>query len=254
MLVKKGYLKKEVGLYATLESLLGGSFFPQGIPTDDFSNVLRAQMRQGRNDPKSLRQRQALSRDMTTDTHQLLNPNLNRFFRDKSALMTYYDADFVPEKIPDSAVRIPSMLYAMRLINTEKVIDPTTGKKRLKETELVKRAKTQGQTDTELLQAASIPILDSDVGDKDREAIMRRIAKKEDLKTGPQLIPYLLSKEKKRTHWQGRTLLATLRPDLFADVCGNIPISGLNYVFITFHMMVLFSMIEDRFREARNQI
>jgi hypothetical protein len=254
MLVKKGYLKREVGLYATLESLLSDSFFPQGIPTDDFSNALRDQTRLGRNDPKSLRQRQALSRDLTTNTHQLLDPNLNRFFKEKSALMTYYDADFVPEKIPDSAVRIPSMLYAMRLINTEKVVDPATGQKRLKETELVKRAKAQGQTDSELLQAAPIAALDPDVSDKDQEAIMRRIAEKEDLKTGPRLNPYLLSEEKKRTHWQGRTLLDTLRLDFFADVCGNNPISSLNYVFITFHMMVLFSMVEDRFREARNPL
>ena len=69
--------------------------------------------------------------------------------------MMYYDADWVPEKIPDSAIRIPSMLYALRLMNTERVVDPTTGETRLKETESVKSAKAQGITDSELMKAAS---------------------------------------------------------------------------------------------------
>lgn len=67
----------------------------------------------------SLRQRQAVSRDVTTDIHQLLDADFNRFFRIKSELMMYYDAHWVPEQIPDSAVRIPSVLYMMRLMNTE---------------------------------------------------------------------------------------------------------------------------------------
>jgi hypothetical protein len=37
MLVKRGFLEKEVGLYATLESLLGDLFFLDGVPTDNFA-------------------------------------------------------------------------------------------------------------------------------------------------------------------------------------------------------------------------
>jgi hypothetical protein len=254
MLLKKGYLKKEVGLYATLESLLQDSFFPEGIPNDGFSDALVARVGQGRNDRALLRQRQAVGRDMTKDIHQLLDVNFNRFFRAKSALMMYYDAEWVPERIPDNEVRIPSMLYLVRLINTERVIDPATNEKRLKETDLVKRAKARGQTDAALQEAASISIPNMDVADEESEAFIRRIADLKDYKTGPQRNPYRGSEQKKREHLQGRALLDVLRLDVFADVCGYAPFSSLNYVWITCHIMLLFLEFEARFRENRHPL
>ncbi|CAO2658337.1 Nn.00g060600.m01.CDS01 [Neocucurbitaria sp. VM-36] len=254
MLVKKGYLKKEVGLYATLESLLEDSFFPEGIPTDGFSDALVARVGQGRNDNASLRQ--AVARDMTKDIHQLLDPNFNRFFKAKSALMMYYDANWVPEQIPDSAVRISSALYISRLMGTERVIDPATGEKRLKDTELVKRAKALGKTDAELLEAASIPIPDLDSDNEDTEALRRRIADADlqDYKTAPRRNPYQISGQKMHEQLQGRALLELLRVDVFADVCGNTPISSLNYVWVTCHIMLLFMEFEDRFRKIRHPL
>jgi hypothetical protein len=147
MVVKKAYLQKEVGLYSTIEDLFESSFFPNGIANDNFSDALVAQTVLGRNDRSSLHQRQALVRNTSKDIYQLLNLSLDRFFKTKAGFMMYYDADWVPEKIPDSAVRIPSLLYLIRLINTERVVDPTTGEKRLKETELVTRPKALGQSE-----------------------------------------------------------------------------------------------------------
>jgi hypothetical protein len=40
MLVKRGFLKKEVSLYATLESLLRDLFFLDRVPTDNFAQAL----------------------------------------------------------------------------------------------------------------------------------------------------------------------------------------------------------------------
>jgi hypothetical protein len=68
-LVKEGYLKKEVGLYATLESLFKESFFPMGVPTDGFVGALSARINQGRPDRASIRQQQAVSKDKTNDIH-----------------------------------------------------------------------------------------------------------------------------------------------------------------------------------------
>lgn len=254
MLVKKGYLKKEVGLYATLESLLQDSFFPDGVPIDHLSNAFSARMGQGRNDRASLRHRQAVSRDMTEDIHQLLDGNFNRFFREKSALMMYYDANWVPEQIPDSAVRIPSMLCMLRLISTERMIDPTTSEMRLKETELIKRAKARGKTDADMQEAASIPIQKLMTEDVDFEALSHSITDLKDYKTGPRRDPYNVSSRKKHEALQGRALLDVLRSDIFADACGGAPISSLNYVLITCHIIFLFLTFEDRFREARHPL
>ncbi|KAF2712349.1 hypothetical protein K504DRAFT_371948 [Pleomassaria siparia CBS 279.74] len=188
------------------------------------------------------------------DIHQLMDADLNQLFRVKSDLMMYYDADWAPEQIPDSAVRIPSMLYAIRLMSTERVMDPVTGEKRLKETELVKRAKARGQNDAALLEAASISVPGLDDDNKDYEAFMRRVAELKDYKMGPRRNPYHLSEQKKRGQLQGCALLGVLRLDVFADVCGNTPVSSLNYVWITFHIMLLFMKVEDRFRETRHPL
>jgi hypothetical protein len=81
ILVKREYLKKEVKLYAVLETLCKISFFPKGIVKDIFSDVLTAQIVLGRNNTSSLRQRQAVSRHSTKDIYQLLDPGLNRCSR-----------------------------------------------------------------------------------------------------------------------------------------------------------------------------
>jgi hypothetical protein len=143
--VKEGYLKKEVGLYATLESLFKEYFFPMGVPIDGFVDALSARINQGRPDRASIRQQQAVSKDKTNDIHQFLDPSFNRFFNIKSTLMMYYDAGWVSEQIPDSAVKIPFMLYMVRFVYTERITDYLTKKKFLKETELVKRVRARGR-------------------------------------------------------------------------------------------------------------
>lgn len=259
MLVKRGFLKKEVGLYASLESLLGDSFFPDGVPSDNFNQALIARTSERRGDRDLQRQRQMVGRGATTNIHQILDPHLNRFFRAKSSLMMYYDAGWVPEKIPDIDIRIPSMLYMLRMSKTERVTDATTGKTRLKDTELVRRAKARGQTDAALLADASValPYTGDDDEDDDgyAEDFMRDIAELGTYKNaGPQRNPYRVSEHKKRGAFQGRALLDLIRLDLFADVCGRTALSSFNYVFITCHIMSIFVEIEDRLRKARHPL
>jgi hypothetical protein len=257
MLVKKGYLKVEVEPYATLEGLLKHSFFPAGAPTEGFCDALVARVGQGPNSRASSRQRQAVIRDVTSDIHRLLDPNFNRLFRNKSTLMMYHDAGWLPEHILDSEVIIPSALYVHRLINTERTINPATGETRLKETELVKRAKAQGESDAAMLEAASFSISGTNMNNETFEAAMRRIDLEESNKytrAPPQRNPYHVSEQKKHGQLQGCSLLEQLQLDVFADVCGRDPLSSLNYVWITCQFMILFIMCEDRLRETRHPL
>lgn len=115
------------------------------------------------------------------------------------------------------------MLYMLRLLDTEVVSDPLTGTKRIKETELVKCAKAQGQTDADLLQAASIPQPILDVGDEElAKEQMRRIAELKGYKHGPSRDLYHVSKQKRRGLIQGRELMEMLRVHIFADVCAAV--------------------------------
>ncbi|KAF2850423.1 hypothetical protein T440DRAFT_450249 [Plenodomus tracheiphilus IPT5] len=255
MLVKKGYLKKEIGLYASLESLLEKSFFPDGVPSSGFHDALNKRVRKDRTSfRQNLRQRQAVGRDVTKDIHQLLDAKFNSFFKEKSTLMMYYDADWLPERIPDNEIKIPSMMYLIRMMQTEQEVDPATNEKRTKETELVRRARAHGRTERELLEDASMPIPMMDHDEGGTEALMERITDLKDYKSRPQRDPYRVSEEKKHQRVQGRGLLEFIRADVFADVCGRDPVSSLNYVLVTAHIMMLFMEFEDRFREARHPL
>lgn len=250
LLVRKGYIRKPIGLYATLQEMLQDSFFPEGVPDSKFYDALFGRVHL-RNDPASLRRRREVGRDLRKDIHQVLDVSLNDFFKTKSALMMYYDANWEPERIPDSAIRIPSVLYMLRLSETKRVTDPLTGEKRLDETELVKRAKALGQDDAALLQAASIPTVGNN--DENAKALIRRIDSLKDYKDGPRIDPYHV-KEKKKKDLKGCDLLELLRLDIFADVCGNNPLSSMSYVWITVHIMMLFMSFEDRLRETRHPL
>jgi hypothetical protein len=253
MLVKKGYLKEKVGIYAKLEELLQEWFFSNGVPNDNFSEALVARLGQRSNNRALQRQREAVSRDNTKNIHNLLDAKFNLFFREKSSLMLYYDATWVPDKIPDSIVKIPSALYVTRLADAERFPDPATGETRLKETELVKRAKAKGQSDASILESASLPLTETTAEKENIQAAMDRIDEFKDYTTSPDRNPYRVS-EKSQGRLQGCALLEILRFDLFADVCGRTPISSLNYIWITCHIMILFMKFEERFREARHPL
>lgn len=242
MLVKKGYLKNEVGLYANLERLLQDAFFPEGVPSSNFQEALRSRVVQ-RNSPAALRQRKAVMRDMKTDVHQILAAEFESF-KTKSALMMYHDSNFTPDRIPDGDIRIPSMLCMHRLSQVEQVADPSCNEKRLKETELVRRAMLyHGKTNAELLEAASATT-----------AFKRAFSDFKDYRSGSSRDPYRASRNKQQGQLQGSGLLRFLRVDIFADVCGNIPLSSLNFAAITSHMTFLFLKFESKLQEARHPV
>jgi hypothetical protein len=267
MLVKQGYLERFIGLYATIESLHVDQFFPNGIPTENFSDALSARVSQGHSDRGSLRRRmQAIARDPTKDIHDILDVKLNRFFTGKSDLMMFYDAGWVPEKIPDADIRLASMFYLMRVMNTEQFTDPETGERRFKQTELIKRASRDEKHASILKDIASGSLLPLQGHARDdendaafTEAAMRQIPELHDYKLPPsRRDPYNLHQEQKKKRLmadaQGRDLLDMLRPDLFADVCGKNPVSSVNYASVTCIFIMLFMKIEDVFSNARHPL
>ena len=254
MLVKRGYIQRPIGLYSTLENLLEDSIFPEGVPESNFFEALLSRT-QLSNYRATIRQRSAAARNSGTDIHKLMDIGLNPFFKTKSALVMYSDVDWVPEKIPDGEIRIPSLLYMVRLSETKRVVDSLTGEKRLEETTLVQRSKARGRNDAELLEMAAMPSpLSATSQAEETESLLHRIHDFKDQKPAPPLQPYRVKDKKKQESITGRSLLDLLRLDFFADVCGRDPLSSLNYVWITVHIFMLFMRIEDRLREARHPL
>lgn len=153
----------------------------------------------------------------------------------------------------------------MRAVNTERVTDPETGERRFKETELTKRANKNAKHASVLqdIASGSFPQLQGHADDDDEaaftEATMRQIPELNDYKRPPpRRDPYNLHQEQKKksplANSQGRELLDLLRPDLFADICGNNPLSSINYVWVTCIIIILFMKIEDVFSKARHPL
>jgi hypothetical protein len=129
--------------------------------------------------------------------------------------MAFYDAKRVPEDIPDSAVKIPSILYALRLMSTERTTDPKPGETKLNPTALVQRAKARGQTDAALLETASITIPQFGASASEAKAQMLNLPEYKNYTPSPSRTPYRVSAPKTDA-FQGSSLLDILRLDLFA--------------------------------------
>ncbi|KAI7344544.1 hypothetical protein KC320_g8778, partial [Hortaea werneckii] len=259
VLVKKGFLNRGVGLYDSLQQLLPGAFFQDKVPNDNFPDALTQRVSRGREQAVvSHRRRKAEARREDLDVHRLLDLNFNRFFTVKSELMKYFDAGWVPQRIPDREVRIPSLLFAARVNQTERIVDPATGEKKLKDTEFVQRSRAEGHPEEFLLQMSAVSLGHSEPAREDIEAIrnMSSSSKDEIPAPGPPPPdPYALhDKTPRRSNPQGSALLDLLRVDILSDICGQHPLSALNFIWITMHMLILFSTIEDRFRTAQDPL
>ena len=252
-LVQKGYIKEPIGLYAVIQDLFKESFFPEGVPESGSYDAL-VQRAQGLKHRTSL-QKQRSNMAQTNDVHRMMDINLNYFFNTKSALLKYYDAEWVPERIPDREITF-SVLGMLRLSETKQVLDTTTGEKCLEATGLVKRFRAAGMAEAELIKMASI-VLDQekedipDAGTIPAMAAIYSQGKYKDYKHGFAANPFAHRKNKMKT---GKTLLDLLRLDLFADVCGMKPVSSINYILVTVHFLLVFGRIEDRLRELRNPL
>ena len=262
MLVKKGFLARGVGLYDSLQQLLPSAFFQDKVPNENFLDALNQRVSQGREQAAlSHRRRRAEAQKEGLDVHRLLDLNFNRFFTAKSELMKYFDAGWVPQRIPDREVRIPSLLYAARLNQTERIMDPATGDTTLRDTELVQRSRAEGHPEEFLLKMSSFSFGDSEPAREDIEANCNlNNTLNEEIPTPgpPPPDPYALQDKTRRQRSssspQGCALLDFLRADLFSDVCGQHPLSALNFVWITMHMLILFSTIGDKFRTAQDPL
>ncbi|KAI8930952.1 hypothetical protein NX059_011967 [Plenodomus lindquistii] len=230
LLQKDAELHKDPNRHKVYAELLGDFSF-------DFVNWLGKSDRHRESVRQSMRERQAVARDHANDIHKLFDVKFNQFFKQKSTLMA-----------------IPSLLYMIRLTQTKREVTADAAQIRLKETELIRRAKSKGRTDEELLEAASVALPPKEYDEANTQAIIGRIAELKDYKMGPRRDPFRVSEDKKQEQLQGGVLLDSLRADVFADVCGRDPVSGLNYVFITTHMMMLFMEFEDGLRKARHPL
>ncbi|KAF4341472.1 hypothetical protein FBEOM_4633 [Fusarium beomiforme] len=150
--VRKGYLSRPVGLFATLEDLFKDTFFAQGHkPTSAFGDALLAKV--GRPESRqALAQRHAV-RDRArsaSNIHQDFDLKINQMFHRNSMLTACRGAGWNLEAIPDEELQFGSMLFFERLSRTKRI----SGSK-LEDNALVRKARAVGMTDKDIIQASS---------------------------------------------------------------------------------------------------
>jgi hypothetical protein len=159
MLVKKGYIEQEIGLYSSLQSLFNTAFFSDGKePTSDFHEAFLAVCSET-GSRRAKFQRRAISRGINrtaVDLYGLLDLNRNRFFTNKSLLRIYREAEWVPDRISDEDVEVLSALGTIRISQT-KVVTDSTDKRVMEDTPLTRRARAIGLTDDKMLELKAIP-------------------------------------------------------------------------------------------------
>ncbi|KAI1769818.1 hypothetical protein F4818DRAFT_314205 [Hypoxylon cercidicola] len=236
MLVQKGYITAPVGLYASFQELYTKSFFAEGkIPTSNFGEAVLARIQESS-------PRRSAARSTVDDVKSL---NATRFFKTKSFLMSCEEAGWVPDRIPDSDVLMPSGLGVYRISQTEHIIDPVTGRKRLKDTELVNRARAKGIPEEEMIAWAT--------------TFPAAVGQDEFLEASKLMVPesytsMSLPIKGGKGEMSGDGLLSLLQVDISSDICGIVPLSSLNYVYVMARFMMLFEQFEQALKTLRNPL
>ncbi|KAL3486947.1 hypothetical protein BJX62DRAFT_214495 [Aspergillus germanicus] len=250
MLVKKGYLAKYIGLYASLEDIFTDEFFANGkVPDSNFSESFTAYIRTKAGTGRYRADQRRMLRGATS-MHEVLDPDLNRSFKTKSFTRLFREAYWDPDRIPDSEIPVPSLLSLLRVSQTKKVLDPATGKKVMLETELVKRHRDAGMSERKLHDFESM------LARADSRISLEELYKCVQVPEGYTL--HHQQEPKSSVNKGGLTnnfFLTLLQMDLTGDVClGKRPMLGFNYVAATCHVMMVFGSMEERLSKRRNHL
>ena len=156
MLVQKGYIQRPIGVYDALQELFAPSFFVNSeAPKSNFYAALSARVEEtGSRLATFSRRRDASVARAANDIHGIMDAHSNRFFKQRSNLVLYRQAEWNIDRIPDDRLSITSLLASIRLSETKHVVDPETGLKRLENTELAVRARAAGMDEESLVNLA----------------------------------------------------------------------------------------------------
>jgi hypothetical protein len=249
MLVQKGYMTQPFAVYAGLENLFPTAFFVDGkAPTSDFDHALLARLSGW--SPRWARPRHRRDSAPTADLHSLCDPNANVLFRTKSLLQLLREAEWDPERIPNSKVCPYSRLGTVRMSLAKDAIDTTTGRMPWDDCDMIGRAKAAGISQDEIAELSA-----------GMEHIKRRISPVE-LSSHQDIGSYHRSrsseprlKHLKRRYCDltGTESLYMLKWDILEEVCGQGLLS-LNFAKLGIDLLDAFLYLEEALEHAKNPL
>ncbi|KAJ4316572.1 hypothetical protein N0V84_007769 [Fusarium piperis] len=247
MLVQKGYLTRPVGLFQTLHELMPDSFFMNGRhPNSDFSQALLNKVGEKESRLSRANRQTMKEQGLTNDMHKHLSPSVNRFFQQKPTLLLCRKANWNPDAIPDEELHFGSIMFLRRLA--------AVNKSQLKDSPLFLRAKAAGVDEEAILEMADrlgnirkpeTTVPQSVIDSITPEGYQNMAPGSLEMATG--------AARKTASRVTGRDLLEFARADILSDVAGMRPLLSFNYLSATVVLLWVFTQIEDRLAEARNQ-
>ncbi|KAK3324911.1 hypothetical protein B0H66DRAFT_636443 [Apodospora peruviana] len=271
MLVKKGYIHTPLGLYGTVEHLFRERFFKDGqVPFSNFAEALVHRQQMESFSPQQMTQ-------PGSHEHKILAVERNAIFKQNSMLTLFHHADWNMDLIPEEKIPIPSVFGGLRLAKMKQIVDPATGKKKLEETPLVRRARKSGLLDEAIANiSAVLPQIGvgraAAIGEMmypgAREAVSALFPPGYDIfrpgaPLGSLFFCYCCccccscrnSSNNKTAppDLDPSETLEVLKINILRDVCGSFPVSSFNYIWCTARLLVVFGGIEVKLREMRNE-
>jgi len=148
MLVKRGYIKKEIGLFLSLHELFPTTFFAGDTPpTSNFVEAFQARLQEVTSRSNSMKTQMGRQKARGAfDVHSIMAAWVKAMLQTKSNLSLYLKADWIPDKIPDSALTFRSTLTSLRLAQMPVKLD-ANGTQSLERTELVEKVLKDGLTE-----------------------------------------------------------------------------------------------------------
>jgi hypothetical protein len=247
-------------LYNDLDTMLRPGFFVDGkLPTSNFGQALssRVAMRKRNSQvqppPRSGAKKKA---PKTYDIYQSLDSTESPFSSVKSTVTACRNWNWNIDDLPDDDLQIGSVLFMIRLGSQKLEIDPATGKTRLPDTDITKRAL-------------------GELGQKSIDETMRRIfdyfpAPPSTLYDGDPSAPTAAgwgqnpaqpagkaanSRKPRYFNLTGLSILGRVaRADICHEMCGSYPIHAINYMTLTAAAYQLLSQMYVRLGQLQNPL
>lgn len=250
MLFQKGLLSRPIGLWSSVVQLFQNTVFVDGkVPTSHFVQAferLIGGQRSRRDFFQSRAKGRRFSRD-STDLHDLLDPSVNRFYKEKTLLQVFNRANWSPTRIPDEDIPLSTGLSFMRLAQVKQSRDRVTGKVTLVDTDLVKRARSHGWSDEDIIAASSE--LTSQSKNPHTAEVMKTL--KSTVPAGYTVGNW--GNSHADSEFDVIAYLSVLRLDFISDICGELrPLSSLNYISVLTRCYIFFMRIEYNLKKCKN--
>ncbi|OTB02229.1 hypothetical protein M426DRAFT_13676 [Hypoxylon sp. CI-4A] len=239
MLVQKGYITEPTVVYNAIQDMHITDLFVEGIlPSSNFTEALMTRIGYA-GAHRATFDRHCVGRMAVrtgVDIHETLNEDANQFFKTKPTANHYRRANWDIKRIPEEDIMTDSELARLRIART-------------------KRWRMNGASEGDLLNMSSFlhqmsPTREPQVDIPDGiKALLNFGFENRAEATTTQDIGCEPDAE-----FLGSELLDILRWNIFAEVCGEWPLLGVDYVRVTVAIFTTFRCIEDELEELRNPL